>query len=143
MLPRTATSIVLLTALMAGTISPVAACALMCERYSRAEAHHHCGQDSDPMPGMAHNRSAMHHSDMGDITLIVAAQSCRTDCAVAERLNTSRKIVAQLTVVQTGAIVLDASPKCLDRDLESAWSLDCGPPSFPSAHAASFSILRI
>ena len=96
------------------------------------------------MPGMAHNHSAMHHSSSGDITLVGGAQSCRTDCAVAERrLNTSRKIVAQLTVVQTGAIVLDASPKCLDRDLESAWSLDSGPPSFSSAHGASFSILRI
>ena len=143
MLPRTATSIVLLTALVAGTISPVAACALMCEWHSRADARHHCGQDSEPMPGMAHDHSAMHHSAVGDMTFVVQAHSCQSDCAVAERLNTSRKIVAQLTVVQTGAIVLDASPKCLDRDLESAWSLDCGPPSFPSAHAASFSILRI
>ena len=143
MLPRTATSIVLLTALMAGTISPVAACALMCQRHSRAEGHHHRGQDSDPMPGMAQNHSAMHHSSSGDITLVGGAQSCRTDCAVAERLSTSRKIVAQVTVVQTGAIVLDASPKCLDRDLESASSLDSGPPSFSSAHGASFSILRI
>jgi hypothetical protein len=95
------------------------------------------------MPGMAHNHLAMHHSGSGDMTLVGGAQSCRTDCAVADRLNTSRKIVPQVTVVQTGAIVLDASPKCLDRDLESAWSLDCGPPSLPSAHAASFSILRI
>jgi hypothetical protein len=62
---------------------------------------------------------------------------------VVERLNTSRKIVPQVTVVQTGAVVLDASLKYLDRDLESAWSLDSGPPSFPSALAASFSILRI
>jgi hypothetical protein len=95
------------------------------------------------MPGMAHNHSAMHHSSSGDITLVGGAQSCRTDCAVAERFNTSRKIVAQLTVVQTGAMVLDASPKCLDRDLESAWSLASGPPSFPFAPVASFSILRI
>jgi hypothetical protein len=95
------------------------------------------------MPGMAHNHSAMHHSSSEDMTLVGGAQSCRTDCAAAERLNTSRKIVPQVTVVQTGAIVLDASPKCLDRDLESTGSLDSGPPSFPSAHAASFGILRI
>jgi hypothetical protein len=62
---------------------------------------------------------------------------------VADRLNTSRKIVPQVTIVQTGAVVLDASPKYLDRDLEGAWSLDSGPPSFPFAPAASFSILRI
>ena len=95
------------------------------------------------MPGMAHNHSAMHHSSSGDITLVGGAQSCRTDCAVADRLNTSRKIVPQVTIVQTGAVVLDASPKCLDRDLENVWSLDSGPPSFPFAAAASFSILRI
>jgi hypothetical protein len=95
------------------------------------------------MPGMAHNHSAMHHSDIGDMTLVVAARSCLTDCAVAERRNTSRKIVLQVTGVQTGAVILDASPKCLDRDPETAWSLDNGPPSFPSAHAVAFSILRI
>jgi len=95
------------------------------------------------MPGMAYDHSAMHHSDVGDMTLVVQAHSCQSDCAVAERLNTSRKIVPHVTVVQTGAVVLDASLKYLDRDLESAWSLDSGPPSFPSAHAASFSILRI
>jgi len=143
MSPRTSTSIVLIAVLLAGTIGPVVACALMCERHSRADAHHHCGQDSDPMPGIAHDHSAMHHSAVEDMTLVMQAHSCQADCAVAERLNTSRKIVPQVTVVQTGTVVLDASPKCLDRDVESAWSLDSGPPSFPSGYSASYSILRI
>lgn len=95
------------------------------------------------MPGMAHNHSAMHHSGIGDITLVAAAQSCRTDCAVAERQNIARKVVPQVTVVQTGAVILGTSPKSLDRDLEIAWSLDSGPPSFRSAHTASSSVLRI
>jgi hypothetical protein len=95
------------------------------------------------MPGMAHNHLAMHHSGSGNMILGGGAQSCRTDCAVADRLNTSRKIVPQVTIVQTGAVVLDASPKCLDRDLENAWSLASGPPSFSSAPSASFSILSI
>jgi hypothetical protein len=95
------------------------------------------------MPGMPHEHSAMHHSGIGDMTLVVQAHSCQSDCAVAERLNTSRKLVPQVTVGQTGAVVLDTSHKCLDRDLESAWSLDSGPPSFPSTHTAPFSILRI
>jgi 2'-5' RNA ligase len=95
------------------------------------------------MPGMAHDHSAMHHSAVGGMTLVVQARSCQSDCAVAERQNTPRKIVPHVTIVQTGAAVLDASPKFLDRDLEGAWSLDSGPPSFPSAHAASFSILHI
>ena len=143
MSPRIATSMVLLTALLAGTVSPMAVCALMCDRHSRAEAHHHCDQDSEQMPGMAHNHSAMHHSGIGDITLAATPQSCRTDCAVAERQNIARKVVPQVTVVQTGAVILDASPKSLDRDLETAWSLDSGPPSFRSAHTASYSVLRI
>jgi hypothetical protein len=140
---RIATSIVALAALIAGTISPIGVCALMCETHLRAQVRHHCAEDLDQMPRMAHNHSAMHHSGIGDITLVVAAQSCRTDCAVAERLNTSRKVVPQVTVAQTGAVVLDVSPKFLDRDLESRWSLDSGPPSFPTAYTAVYSILRI
>jgi hypothetical protein len=95
------------------------------------------------MPSMGHDHSAVHHSAVGDMTLVLQEHSCLSDCAVAERLNTSRKLVPQVTVVQMDAVVLDPSPKCLDRDLESAWSLDDAPPSFPSAQAASFSILRI
>jgi hypothetical protein len=92
---------------------------------------------------MAHSHSAMHHSVIGAMTLLVQAQSCQTDCAVAEQLNISRKVVPELTVVQTGAVVLDVSRKFLDLDLESAWSLDSGPRSLPSADTASYSILRI
>ena len=142
MLPRATTSIVLLTALMVGTISPVAACTLMCERHSRAE-HHHCGQDSEPMLGMAHEHSAMHHSAVGDMSLVVQADSCQSDCAVAERQNNARKVVPQLRVAQTGVLVLVVSHKFLDRDLGNRWSLDSGPPSFPSQCIASYSVLRI
>jgi hypothetical protein len=95
------------------------------------------------MPGMAHNHSDMHHSIVGAMTLVVEGQSCKTGCATAERLNISRKVVPQVTVVQTGAVVLDATSKFLAPHLESAWSLDSGPPSLPSAYTASYSILRI
>jgi hypothetical protein len=140
---RIATSMGLLTTLLAGTLSPIGLCALMCERHSRAEAHHHCGQDSDPMPGMAHNHSAMHQFVVGDMTFVVGAQSCQTDCAVVEQLKISRKVVPPVTVVQTGAVVLDATSKRFAPQLESAWSLDSGPPPFPSAYTSSYSILRI
>ena len=143
MYSRTVASMVLLTALLAGTVSPMAVCALMCERHSRADAHHHCVQDSDPMPGMAHHHSAMHHSAVGETTLVVEAQSCQADCAVAERLNISRTVVPRVTVVQTGTIVLDAISELLTPRLESTWSLDSGPPFLPSAYTASYSILRI
>jgi hypothetical protein len=95
------------------------------------------------MPGMAHNHSAMHHSSIEDNTLVVAAQSCRTDCSVAERLNISRTVVFQVTVVQTGAVGLYATAKFWAPLVESVWSLDSGPPSFPSANTDSYSVLRI
>ena len=91
MSPRIATSIVALAALIAGTISPIGVCALMCETHLRAQVRHHCDEDLDQMPRMAHNHSAMHRPSIGGIPRVVAAQSCRTDCAVAERQNIARK----------------------------------------------------
>jgi hypothetical protein len=95
------------------------------------------------MPGMAHNHSAMHQSVVEDMTVVVGAQSCQTDCAVVEQFNTSRKAVPQVTTVQTGAVVLDATSTFFAPHLESVWSLDSGPPSLPTAYTASYSILRI
>jgi hypothetical protein len=95
------------------------------------------------MSGMAHSHPAMHHSVIGAMTLLVQAQSCQTDCAMIEQLNISRKVVPQVTVVQTGAVVLDATSKFLAPHLESAWSLDSGPPFLPSAYTAAYSVLRI
>ena len=143
MSPRIATSMVLLIALLAGILSPIGLCALMCERHSRAEAHHDCSKDPDPMPGMAHNHSAMHQYVVGDMTFVVGAQWCQTDCAVVEQRNIARKVVPQVTVVQTGAVVLGATSKFFAPHLEGAWSLDSGPPPFPSADTSSYSVLRI
>lgn len=143
MSPRIATAMVLLTTLLAGTLSHIGLCKLMCERHARAQAHHHCSKDSDPMPGMAHNHSAMDQFVVGDMTFVVGAQSCQTDCAIVEQLNISGKIVPRVTVVQTGAVVLDATSKFFAPHLETAWSLDSGPPPFPSAHTSSYRILRI
>ena len=95
------------------------------------------------MPGMAHSQSLMHHAGVGGVTLIVQAKPCQADCAAAERLNISRRVVPQVTVVRTGAVVLDATSKFLAPHLETAWSLDSGPPFLPSAYTASYSILRI
>lgn len=144
MFSRTATSIVLLTALLAGIITPTGVCALMCERHSRAGTHQHCGEDSDSIPGMAHDHAAMHHVVENSI-LVLGAQSCQTDCAKAERLDTSRNVVPQVTAVETGAVVLvlDATAQFLAPQVTAAWSLNSSPPLFPSAPTVSYSILRI
>lgn len=97
------------------------------------------------MSGMAHDHSAMHHAVVGNVILEVGAQSCQTDCVKAERLNISRKVASKVAAVETGALVLvlDSSSKCLHSQVVAAWSLDSGPPLFPSAHIASYSVLRI
>ena len=95
------------------------------------------------MPGMAHDHSAMHHSTVGDLSLVMQAHSCQSDCAVAEPANISRRVVPQVTVVQISTLVLVASSKFLAPHLEGAWDLDSGPPSIPSRCIASYSILRI
>src|ERR1700730_9542639 len=142
MSPRSSTSIILLAVLLSGSISPMGVCAFMCERHSREEAHHHCSEDLDAMPRMAHHLSAMHHANVGDVILVVEGQSCQKDCAVVEQFNISRKVVPQVTVVQTGTVVLDATSEFVAPHLESTWSLDSGPPSLRSA-CTSYCVLRI
>ena len=140
---KTATSIVLLTVLLAGIITPTGLCALMCERHSRLESRGHCSQPSDAMPGMAHDHSAMKHSVVKATSARLMSRSCETNCSTAERLNASSRVVPQVTVVQTGAVVLNAVAKLLVPDPAAVWILDSGPPSPPSKYTVSFRILRI
>jgi len=140
---RTATSIVLLITLVAGIFTPTALCALMCERHSRVESPRHCIQSSDTMPGMVHDHSAMNPPAAEVMNLVMVSHSCQTDCVTAERLDVSRKVVPQVTVVQTISVVPDTTADSLVLDFSGAWGLNSGPPVLPDARAASFSILRI
>ena len=140
---KTATSIILLTVLLAGVITPTGLCAVMCERHFRTESHVHCSQPSDAMPGMAHHHSGMNHPSVEAVSSLSLSQSCQTNCVAAERLAISRKVLSQMTVVQTGVVVLDNTSKLLVPDLATARILDNGPPYPPSVGAASFSVLRI
>ncbi len=143
MAQRTATSIVLLTVLVAGIFVPTGLCALKCERHPRVESQRHCISASDTMPEMAHGHSAMNHPAVEVMSLVMISQSCQTSCVDAERLNASREIVPQVTVVQTAAVVLDSTAEFVDPGFTAAWGLDSGPPALVPVHAASFSILRI
>ena len=146
---RTTTSIVLLAVFVAGILTPTGMCALMCERPTRAESQRHCISSSDAMPGMdtmpgmAHDHSAMNHSADEAMSLVMVSRSCETACVTAERLNASRKVVPQVTVGQTAAVVLECTAETLPPGLTAAWGLDGGPPAPTSTRAASFSILRI
>jgi hypothetical protein len=139
---KTATSIVLLTVLLAG-ITPPGVCALVCEWHARTESQRHCSPRSDRMSGMAHDHSVMNHPGVEAMKAVLASQSCQKNCVTAERLNVWRKVVPQVTVVRSTAVVLGASAQFLAPDFTAAWGLDSGPPAPPPAHAASFSILRI
>lgn len=140
---RTATAIVLLTVLLAGIITPTGVCALLCERHARAESQRHCSQLSHSMPGMAHDHAAMNHPSVEAMGAVLMSQSCQTNCVRAERLNVLRRVIPQVTVIQSGTVILDATAEFLRPDPAPAWSSDGGPPAPPPAHAASFSILRI
>ena|SRR2546428_9537345 len=140
---RTAASIVLLTVLLGGMVTRTGLCALMCQRRSRAESQRHCVQPTDTMRGMAQGHSAMNHTAVEDMNFVMVSQSCQTNCATAERLNVSRKVVPQVTVVQSGVVVLETTAKLVSPDAAGAWSSDSGPPTPPAAYSASFSILRI
>ena len=140
---RTATSIALLTVLVAGIVAPAGLCALMCERHSRAESQRHCIESSDTMPGMAHNRSAMNYPAIQAMSLAMVSHSCQSNCVTAERLNASRKVVPQVRVVESGPLVLDTTAEVAAPDPAAAWSSDNSPPYRPSAYTASFTILRI
>ena len=143
MAQRTATSIVLLTVLVAGIFAPTGLCALMCERHPRVESQRHCISSSDTMPGMAHDHSAMNHPAVEGMSLVMVSQSCQTSCVSAERLNASRKVVPLVTVVPTAAVVLDRTAEFLAPAFTAAWGLDSGPPAPSRARAVSVSILRI
>ena len=139
---RTATSIVLLTVLLAG-IAPTVLCALMCERHPPADSRHHCSGPSNNMPGMAHDRSAMDHLSVEVVSAVSLSQSCRANCATAEGLNVWRKVVPEVTVVGSSAGVLSKTIEFLAPNCIAVWGLDSGPPAPRPVRAASFSILRI
>ena len=92
---------------------------------------------------MGHGHSGMNRPAFEGMRLVVLSQSCGIDCVTAERLNVSRKVAAQVTVVRTAALVLDTTAEFLAPDATAVWSLDSGPPAPPPAQAAPFSILRI
>jgi hypothetical protein len=140
---RTATSIILLTVLVAGMATPAGACALMCVRHHRVESQRHCGQPADAMPGMVHDPAAMSHIAVEAMSPVVMSPSCQTNCFTAEQLTVSRKTVLQVTPVYSSAVALDIIARCLTLDFAKSRHMDRTPPDPFAIQAVSFSILRI
>ena len=139
---RTATSIVLVTVLLAGN-APTSVCALMCERQVQAKGQRHCSHPPESMPGMVHDRSAMNHPGVEAISAVLMSQLCQTNCVIAERLTVWREVAPPMTEVRSRAVVLRTTADFLALDFTAAWGFDSGPPAPFPPHLASFSILRI
>lgn len=140
---KTPTSILLLSILVAGILSPPGLCAIMCERRSRAETQQHCSQAVDPMPGMMHHHSAMmSYPDVDVVMSLWAPRSCPANCDAAERLNLSRTSTP-VKVIYSRIGVPDTTANFRLSDPAAVWHSDGGPPTPHTAFAATFSILRI
>jgi hypothetical protein len=139
---RTPTSILLLSALLVGILSPSGMCAFMCAQHARAESQHRCGNPSDPTSGMGHHHSSMNHRGVEPVTLALASQLCASNCARAERFSLSRKFLSQASAAETGIVVLQATARFLAPDEESAPRSDHSHAP-PTAYVASLRVLRI
>jgi hypothetical protein len=118
-------------------------CPLMCERHPETESQIHCNQQHhQSMLGMAHDHSAMNRPPIHPDRQVMASQSCPLNCDRAKRLNPSRRVVPQVTVAQTGVVLLNTKAKFLAIDTDTPWSFDGGHAP-PTVFSASCSILRI
>jgi hypothetical protein len=85
----------------------------------------------------------MDHLSVEVVSAVSLSQSCRANCATTEGLNIWRKVVPEVTVVRSSAVVLSKTIEFLAPNCIAVWGLDSGPPAPPPVRAASFSILRI
>src|SRR5580658_5195049 len=118
-------------------------CSRMCEPRIRAESQRGCDQSFDSMPGMVHERSAVKGPTLDAVSPLLTSESCCPNCATAERLYLSRKIIAQARAFQTGVGPFDTAVTLLALDTVAGSGSNGGPPAAPYARAAAFSILRI
>jgi hypothetical protein len=139
---RTATSSVLLVVLLGGIFTPTGLCVLMCQRHAQTAIQTHCSEPSDAMPGMVHDHSAMNRPAIQGMNLVMMSPSCQPNCVTAERRNTLSEVVPQVTAIESGPVVLNATAELMAPGA-AAWSSDSGPPAPPPAYSASFNILRI
>ena len=135
---RTSTSILLVSVLVAGILSPSGLCILMCRHQFRAESKRPCAHPQDPMPGMMHYRSsATTHPDRDTVTA-----RCSSNCDEVERLNLPRKPTGQVTPQRAGIRDLDKLNRVAAPETARAFVVYGGPPDRYNTGPA-FSVLRI
>lgn len=135
---RTSTSILLLSILVAGILSPSGLCALMCGRHLRTERQRPCSHAPEPMSGMRHHHSATMNAP--DANLMNTR--CSSNCDVAAFLSISRKPTAQIRAAKTAFLQPHLSNKDTATDIASAFRWSGGWPAQRTIMLPS-SILRI
>lgn len=138
---RTPTSILLLSVLVTGILSPSGLCAVMCSSHvPTADVQGPCDHASHPMSGMIHHHSAaMNHSERG----MMKQRACPSNCDALESLGAARKALVQLKLRQTGVAAADSTNRTTSPDIAAAWGSSGGSPVRREPLMVAFSILRI
>ena len=135
---RTSTSILVLSVLVAGILSPSGLCAFVCQRHTRAESPRPCSHASDSMSGMMHQHTAaITAPDLGALN-----RSCASTCDAVALLDLSRKPAAHVTTGQSYFLVSHSTSRVPDPEIATVLGSPGGPPGLRKAMPAC-SVLRI
>src|SRR2546422_7562676 len=97
---RAAAAIVVLSILLTSILSPAACCGVLCSSGYRTEAEHAPNKVSQPMGKMVHHHSGPERHRITAATKLLLAESCRSNCSVAETASSSPKSLLQETSSQ-------------------------------------------
>ena len=135
---RTSSSILLLSVLVAGIVSPSGLCAFACQRHPRAEVQHPCSHARDSMSGMMHHYSAA----MNDPDIEALMGSCPSSCDAVALLKLSTKPTAPVRTGQISVLMPHSTSRVAVLHIATAFSSPGSPPGLRKA-MPPYSILRI
>jgi len=140
---RAAAAIVVLSILLTGICSPAACCGVLCSSGHRTEAEHAPNKVSQPMVKMAHHHSGPEKHSITAATELLLAESCRSNCSVAETASSSSKFLLQETSSQNRSAGPQPATKLLADNCGTMPAPGPTPPEPPGTYGLSFSVLRI
>src|SRR5438445_13246866 len=138
---RAAAAIVVLSVLLTSIFSPAACCGVLCSSGHRTEAEH--APNSQPMGKMVHHHSGPERHSITAATKLLLAESCRSNCSVAETAGSSPKSLLQETSSQNRSAGPQPATKLLADNCGTMPTPGPTPPEPPGTCGLSFSVLRI
>src|SRR5438445_2753081 len=138
---RAAAAIVVLSVLLTSIFSPAACCGVLCSSGHRTEAEH--APNSQPMVKMVHHHSGPERHSITAATELLLAESCRSNCSVAETSSSSPKSLMQETSSQNCSAGPQPATKLLVDNCGTMPTPRPTPPEPPGTYGLSFSVLRI